>query len=91
MVFARTRTRLREALRMKKKILTLAVLAITFAAGRVSADQPRMQAAQVNLQQARENLQAATPDKGGHRTRALVLVNKALEQVQAGISYDRRH
>ncbi len=76
---------------MKKNILTAVVLAATFAAGRVSADQPRMQAAQVNLLQARENLQAAAPDKGGHRTKALVLVNKALEQVAAGISYDRHH
>lgn len=76
---------------MKNKILALAILAVTFAAGRVSADQPRMQAALVNLQQARENLQAAAPDKGGHRTKALVLVDKALEQVQAGINYDRRH
>lgn len=76
---------------MKKKLLTAIVLALTFVAGRATADQPRMQAAQVNLQQARENLQAAAPDKGGHRTKALVLVNKALEQVQEGINWDRRH
>lgn len=76
---------------MKKKLLTAMVLALTFVAGRATADQPRMQAAMVNLQQARENLQAAAPDKGGHRTKALVLVNQALQQVQAGINWDRRH
>ncbi|GMU54055.1 MAG: hypothetical protein AMXMBFR33_32010 [Candidatus Xenobia bacterium] len=45
----------------------------------------------VDLEQARENLQATTPDKGGHRAKALVLVNRALEQVKLGIAADRRH
>ncbi len=83
------RARLFEA-RIMKKLLIVIVLAITFVAGRATADQPRMQAARVNLEQARENLQAATPDKGGHRAKALVLVNRALEQVQLGIVADRR-
>ncbi|MCE7870706.1 hypothetical protein DYH09_10040 [bacterium CPR1] len=76
---------------MKKNLLVAFALALVFVAGRATADQPRMQAAQVNLLQARENLRAATPDKGGHRTKALVLVNKALEQVQLGIAWDRKH
>jgi hypothetical protein len=76
---------------MKKNLLLALVLALTFVAGRATADQPRMQTALVNLQQARENLQAAAPDKGGHRTKALVLVNNAIQQVQAGINWDRKH
>lgn len=55
------------------------------------ADQPNMQDALRNLEQAKNNLQAATPDKGGHRNKALKLVNQAIAQVNAGIGFDRRH
>ena len=71
--------------------LLVLVLAFGFIAGQLSAAQPKMQAALTNLRQARANLQAATADKGGHRERALELVNQAIDQVEAGIRYDRRH
>jgi hypothetical protein len=70
--------------------LTL-VLALAFIAGQLSAAQPQMQAALTNLRQARANLNHATADKGGHRERAISLVNQAIDEVEAGISYDRRH
>jgi hypothetical protein len=54
-------------------------------------DQPRMQAALNHLQNARGNLDAATDDKGGHRVKAIDFVNKAIEEVNKGIEYDRTH
>jgi uncharacterized iron-regulated protein len=54
-------------------------------------DQPNMQAAKANLQTARAELQQATPDKGGHRVKAIELVNSAIAEVNAGIAFDRRH
>ncbi len=70
--------------------LTL-ILAAGFIAGQLSAAQPQMQSALTNLRQARTNLNRATSDKGGHRERALSLVNDAIDQVEKGIAYDRRH
>jgi hypothetical protein len=54
-------------------------------------DQPYMQAARADLQTAKRELQRATPDKSGHRVKAISLVNQAVAQVNAGIAYDRRH
>jgi hypothetical protein len=71
--------------------LLVLVLAFGFIAGQISAAQPKMQAALANLRQARANLQAATADKGGHRERAIELVNQAIDQVEEGMRYDRRH
>jgi len=58
---------------------------------RASADQPHMQAALEALRSARRELDAATPDKGGHRAKAITLVNDAIAQVEKGITFDRRH
>ena len=69
----------------------LVVLATAFAAGRASADQPHMQAALGHLRAAKVELAAATPDKGGHRAKAIALTNDAIAQVERGIAYDRRH
>ena len=54
-------------------------------------DQPHMDAALDKLRSARSNLEAATDDKGGHRVKALEHVNKAIDEVQKGIEYDRTH
>lgn len=54
-------------------------------------DQPFMRAARADLVTARRELQKATPDKGGHRVKAIALVNKAIAEVDAGIAWDRRH
>ncbi|MFL6335199.1 MAG: hypothetical protein ACJ754_17950 [Pyrinomonadaceae bacterium] len=54
-------------------------------------EQPHMQAALDKLQSARSNLEAATDDKGGHRVKALDHVNQAIDEVKAGIEYDRTH
>jgi len=36
-------------------------------------------------------LDLATPDKGGHRVKAIELVNSAITETQAGIGYDATH
>lgn len=54
-------------------------------------DQPFMRAARADLVTAKRELQKATPDKGGHRVKAIALVNKAIAEVDAGIAWDRRH
>ena len=56
-----------------------------------AADQPHMQAAIEALRTAQRELQAATTDKGGHRAKALGLVNNAISEVEKGIAFDRKH
>ena len=51
------------------------------------ADQPNMQAALGSLQQARSYLVQSTPNKGGHRERAIQFVDQAINQTEAGIAY----
>ena len=51
------------------------------------ADQPNMQAALGSLQQARSYLVQATPNKGGHRERALGFLDSAIGETKAGIAY----
>jgi|RhiMetdeSRZDD1v2_1073273.scaffolds.fasta_scaffold556441_2 hypothetical protein len=54
-------------------------------------DQPHMQSALDSLRNAKRELDQATSDKGGHRVRALRLVNQAIGEVERGVRYDRRH
>lgn len=51
------------------------------------ANQPFMDAALMSLRAARENLVQAEPNKGGHRDRAIDLVDRAINQVQEGIAF----
>jgi hypothetical protein len=50
-----------------------------------------MRAARADLMTAKSELQKAIPDKGGHRVKAIQLVNQAIAEVNAGIAFDRRH
>jgi uncharacterized membrane protein YqiK len=70
--------------------LVFGIAAITLACV-TQAGQPRMHAALRALQDARSQLQDASADKGGHRVRALQLVDQALAEVRNGIEYDRTH
>jgi len=49
--------------------------------------QPNMEQALGSLHQARISLEVSSPDKGGHRVRALELVNQAIEQVRLGMYF----
>ena len=74
--------------------ICLSLLLLLFIATLVSAttfDQPNMESARTNLQKARNELQAARQNKGGHRAKALNLVNKAIAEVNKGIQFDRRN
>ena len=77
---------------MKTKTIfaVIMLLGIVAIAGAVP-DQPNMQAARGNLMNAKSELQKAIADKGGHRVKALALVNSAIAEVNAGIAFDRRH
>jgi hypothetical protein len=77
---------------MKARItLSLVTLLIAGVIAGAAPDQPFMRAARADLQTAKSELQRATPDKGGHRVKALTLVNQAIAQVNQGIAFDRRH
>ena len=54
-------------------------------------DQPHMVNARTSLQNAIANLNRATEDKGGYRQQALGFARQAIDEVNAGIEYDRRH
>jgi hypothetical protein len=53
--------------------------------------QPKMQAAQQALEEARMEAQAASPNKGGHRERALVFIQQAEGALNAGMQYAAAH
>lgn len=53
--------------------------------------QPHMRTALATLKKAKNQLEAATPDKGGHRVKAIELVIGAIAEVEAGIKFDNTH
>lgn len=76
---------------MKKLILGIAMVMATAGVG--VAGQGNMQDALQSLRQARAALEKAEDNKGGHKEKALDLVDKAIAQVQAGIEFaaDKKH
>ena len=79
---------------MKTKLshLILAMAFITVVAGAITtqnayaARQTNMIDALESLKSARNSLNAAERDKGGHRAKAVSLVNQAIEEVKAGMA-----
>ena len=57
----------------------------------MARQEPHMSAALGHLEQAKAELEKATPNKGGHREKALQLVSQAMEQVKAGEAYYEQH
>jgi hypothetical protein len=53
--------------------------------------QPHMQAALASLRVAKDQLQKASPDKGGHRVKAIALTDQAIDEVKKGIEFDNNH
>jgi hypothetical protein len=73
---------------LERCLCAAAAFALAFAIGCATGrGQPHMVAALDHLTSARAELDAATPDKGGHRVRAMELVDDAITQVQRGIDY----
>ena len=80
---------------LKRKTLLLVasgVVALGLGATPSFADgQPHMHKALEDLKSAEARLQRATRDKGGHRLRAIRLIQQAIDEVQKGIRYDNNH
>jgi len=79
---------------MIKKLLAAAVVATLLVGGTIgicSADEPHMRAALDHLREAREQLERATPNKGGHREKAIELIDHAMGQVKEGIEFGEHH
>jgi Tfp pilus assembly protein PilX len=55
----------------------------------VWADQPNMRAALAHLREAKAALQRAEHNKGGHRERAIEIINHAIAEVEAGLAAGR--
>jgi hypothetical protein len=71
--------------------LLCATLIGGFVAGRAHAAQTHMAAARNHLRSARQELQQAMTDKGGHREKAIGIVDRAIGEVDAGMEYARTH
>lgn len=72
---------------MKALKTTLVLVTLIGAMGLQSvwADQPNMRAALAHLREAKAALQRAEHNKGGHRGRAVEIINRAIAEVEAGI------
>jgi hypothetical protein len=71
----------------RSKLLIGLAMASCLGIGYALGAQPHMDAALGLLQNARAELQAAEPNKGGHRERAMGLVDQAIAQVREGIAF----
>ncbi|MBX7156871.1 MAG: hypothetical protein K1X66_00590 [Verrucomicrobiae bacterium] len=78
---------------MKKilKIVLPLITVLTLTYQPLRANENHMREAMDALNQAKAHLKAATPDKGGHRVRAIHLIDNAMDEIKAGIQYDREH
>jgi hypothetical protein len=73
-------------------LITLFIGATTIGAlARTLPDQPNMTGALASLEAAKHELQVAEANKGGHREKAIELVNQAITEVNKGIAAARAH
>ncbi|MCM2503622.1 hypothetical protein NDN16_08025 [Aureimonas altamirensis] len=68
-------------------VLGLGLAGIGHIVTEARADQPEMEAAISELRSALDSLRAAEPNKGGHRERAIELIEQAIAETQAGIDF----
>lgn len=79
--------------RMSRRSLALALSGLVAAAGVAATTSPaaafqgNMEHSLDLLSEAIDSLRQATPNKGGHRERAIQLIQQALAEVQAGIDF----
>lgn len=66
-------------------------IATSLGIGYALGAQPHMDETIVMLQSARVELAKAEPNKGGHRERALGLIDQAIAEVRAGIAFAAGH
>jgi hypothetical protein len=82
-----TATRRRDIL----KVAAVGAPALALSALPAEAYQGNMERALAALSGAMQSLQASTPNKGGHRERAMHLIERAMYEVQAGIDFANMH
>jgi hypothetical protein len=70
-----------------RRLLLGAAIASSLGIGYAIGAQPHMGETIALLQSARAELVKATPNKGGHRERALGLIDQAIGEVQAGMNF----
>lgn len=70
-------------------LICAGVLSGGYLVGRAAGGQPHMQAALEQLRAAKGELKVAEADKGGHRVKAIALVNEAITEVEAGMDFAR--
>ncbi|GLH81081.1 hypothetical protein SSBR45G_59900 [Bradyrhizobium sp. SSBR45G] len=70
-----------------RKLGAGAALAACLGIGYALGAQPHMTETIALLQSARAELAQATPNKGGHRERAMGLIDQAIGEVRAGIAF----
>ena len=70
-----------------RKLLLGTAIAVSMGIGYAIGAQPHMTESITLLQSARAELAAATPNKGGHRERALGLIDQAIGEVRAGMAF----
>src|SRR5438128_1883614 len=68
-----------------------AIVATSIGIGYAIGAQPHMESALGLLRNARAELGAATPNKGGHREKAMGLIDQAMDQVREGIAFAATH
>ena len=75
------------------KALVLGLAMVMAFAGISGAAQNNMRDALGHLREARQALDRAEDNKGGHKDKAIELIDKAIEQVQAGMEFaaDKKH
>ena len=67
------------------------VIATSLCIGYALNAQPHMDEAIAILQSARAELGKAEPNKGGHREKAIGLIDQAIAEVRAGIAFAAGH
>jgi hypothetical protein len=70
-----------------RAMLLGAAITASVGVGYAIGAQPHMNEGIALMQSARGELQAATPNKGGHRERAMGLIDQAIAEVRAGIAF----
>jgi hypothetical protein len=70
-----------------QKLMLGSLVAASLGIGYALGAQPHMNETITLLQSARAELVLATPNKGGHRERALGLIDQAIGEVRAGIAF----
>jgi hypothetical protein len=76
---------------LPRSLVLGAAIAASLGIGYAIGAQPHMDESITILQSARAELVKAEPNKGGHRERALGLIDQAIAEVRAGIAFAATH